>query len=143
MGGLYAEDFTGDLETPSLGGFGQNMLFLTGPAKSLTNAEIIDAAAVADKINGVGVQGNDLSFGGQLPLNSAYRISQQTSQALIVQQGETDTAVWVYSEGSFNFGTKETYTAEVGELRLLGTFEDALLTQSDFLTNQGETVFGF
>jgi hypothetical protein len=140
LGGLIAEDFNVGTAGGSITGLAQNMLFLTGPAKSLTDAEITDAAAVVQAINNLGVQGNGLSFGDQLPLNTDYQISQQTNQALIVQQGQTDTAVWLYVESSFEFNNEIEYTAQTDELRLLGTFEDVLLNQDDFITNQGITV---
>ena len=85
----------------------------------------------------MGVQGNGLAFGDEIGLNA---ISQQTNQALIVQQGQTDTAVWLYVESSFDFEDALAYTAQTDELRLLATFEDALLDQADFLTNTGVEV---
>ena len=108
------------------------MLFLTGPAKSLTDAEITDAASVVQSINGVGVQGNGLQFGEAI--FDATTITQQTNQALIVQQGQTETAVWLYIESSFDFETAQAYTVQTDELRLLGTFDALLLTLTSLQT---------
>jgi len=127
----------GGTVTAAVTGLANNMLFLTGPAKSLTDAEITDAASVVQAINGVGVQGNGLAFGDDI--GGGDTITQQTNQALIVQQGQTETAVWLYIESSFDFETAQAYTAQTDELRLLGTF-DALLTDDDFITDSGTAV---
>jgi Ca2+-binding RTX toxin-like protein len=119
---------------------GNNMLFLTGPARSLTDAQLTDASAIAAAINNVGVVGNGLEFGEELPLDEDFVVQQQSNQALIVQQGQTDSAVWLYVESSFNFDDPLAYTAEVGELRQLGIFDNALLTADDFLTDVGQSV---
>lgn len=136
LGGQTAADGAGNV----LPGLAQNMLFLTGPARSLTDDQLVDASAIADVINDVGVQGNGLTFGEALPAAPAFTIQQQSNQALIVQQGQTSTALWLYVESAFDFDNPLSYTVETNELRQLGIFDNALLTQGDFETNLGTAV---
>ena len=115
---------------------GDNFLFLTGPARSLTDAQLTDASAIAQAINNVGVVSNGLSFGADFGgSGSGYSIQQQSNQALIVQQGEFDSAVWLYIEDDMEFSVGEAHTAEASELRQLGIFNNALLTSEDFISD--------
>jgi hypothetical protein len=130
--------------TASTVGLANNMLFLTGPERSITDEELTSAAVIAAKISNNGVEGNGLSFGDPLgdPTDPATQtIQQQSSQALIVQQGQTGTALWLYIESSFNFDVAQNYTVEASELRQLAIFEDALLDNRDFQTTSGIDVF--
>lgn len=109
---------------------GQNNLSLTGPSRSLTDAELTNAARVASNINGVGVVGNGFAFGELVGLSPVDSV---TNQALIVQQGQTKTALYLYTESSFNFDTAQAYTVEANELRQLGIFDNALFTGAQAL----------
>ncbi|MCT0209614.1 hypothetical protein KQ303_02810 [Synechococcus sp. CS-1333] len=105
---------------------GRNILNLTGPARSLTDAQLLDANAIAANINGVGVVGNGLAFGDLIGLFNT--VDAVTNQALIVQQGQTDTALYLYTESSFDFSNPQAYTVEASELRQLGVFDNSLFT---------------
>ncbi|MDA9149325.1 hypothetical protein N9N71_02205 [Synechococcus sp. AH-229-G18] len=137
LGGQTAFD-SGTTDTIFAGG--NNMLVLTNPFISLTDEEIQDASFIAGAINNVGVQSNGLSFGDEFAGDSDITIQQQSNQALIVTQGQFDTTLWLYIEDDLVFDVGEAHTASVDELRLLGTFENALLTQADFLTTDGVAV---
>lgn len=142
LGGQTAYDDTPASAAPLLAAGGDNFLFLTGPARSLQDDELTSAAAIAQAINNVGVVSNGLSFGAKFGadtvdasgnvIESPYTIEQQSNQALIVQQGQFDSAVWLYIEDDLEFTVGEAHTAEASELRQLGIFKDALLTFEDF-----------
>lgn len=110
---------------------GRNILNLTGPARSLTDAQLFDANAVAGNINGVGVVGNGLAFGDLIGLFNT--VDAVTNQALIVQQGQTDTALYLYTESSFDFANPQAYTVEASELRQLGVFDNSLFTGTELV----------
>lgn len=110
---------------------GRNILNLTGPARSLTDAQLFDANAVAGNINGVGVVGNGLAFGDLIGLFNT--VDAVTNQALIVQQGQTDTALYLYTESSFDFSNPQAYTVEASELRQLGVFDNSLFTGTELV----------
>jgi Ca2+-binding RTX toxin-like protein len=125
----------------ALEGGAYNMLFLTKPARSLTDAQLTDASAIVDAINNVGVRGNDYERGDGIVYDGEdFTVQQQSNQALIVQQGQFNTALWLYVESSFDFGDDQAYTVEASELSQLAIFEGALLTQEDFLTSSGAAV---
>jgi hypothetical protein len=151
LGGQTAYDDDLASAAPLLAAGGDNFLFLTGPARSLQDDELTSAAAIAQAINNVGVVSNGLSFGakfGQDTLDasgnvieiSPYTIEQQSNQALIVQQGQFDSAVWLYIEDDLEFTVGEAHTAEASELRQLGIFKDALLTFEDFRSDALEEI---
>lgn len=119
---------------------GHNMLFLTGPAKSLQDSQLTDAVAIANAINNVGVVGNGLNTGSVDASGNSLNVDQQSNQALIVQQGQTDTALWLYVERAFDFDEAEAYTAEAGDLTQLAIFENTLLANGDFITDLGTAV---
>jgi Ca2+-binding RTX toxin-like protein len=100
-----------------------NVLSLTGPARSLTDAELFDANAIAANINGVGVVKN-LLLG---PVTGGTN--------LIVQQGQTDTVIYTYIETDYSvfdsIGT--VYTVEASELRQLGVFNNTLFTGTELV----------
>ncbi|WP_094511116.1 DUF4214 domain-containing protein [Synechococcus sp. MW101C3] len=110
---------------------GRNVLNLTGPARSLTDAQLFDANAVAGNINGVGVIGNGLALGDLVGILTF--VDAVTNQALIVQQGQTDTALYLYTESSFDFANPQAYTVEASELRQLGVFDNSLFTGTELV----------
>lgn len=110
---------------------GRNVLNLTGPARSLTDAQLFDANAVAGNINGVGVIGNGLALGDLVGFLTF--VDAVTNQALIVQQGQTDTALYLYTESSFDFANPQAYTVEASELRQLGVFDNSLFTGAELV----------
>ena len=129
LGGLNAYDtvfpFGGDIR------LGDNILSLTGPARSLTDLELRDASVVAANINDVGVNGNGINIGDTL--FGDYLVDSVTNQALIVQQGQTETALYLYIESSFNFEVAQSYTVQANELRQLGVFSNALFTGDELV----------
>jgi Ca2+-binding RTX toxin-like protein len=110
---------------------GRNILNLTGPARSLTDAQLLDANAVAENINGVGVIGNGLALGDLVGIITF--VDAVTNQALIVQQGQTDTALYLYTESSFDFANPQAYTVQASELRQLGVFDNSLFTGTELV----------
>jgi Ca2+-binding RTX toxin-like protein len=118
LGGLTADDGS-NLS-------GDNVLSLTGPSRSVLDSELTNAARIASNINGVGVIGNGLAIGDNI--GGGVLVNRQTNQALIVQQGQTQTALYLYTESSFNFDVAQAYTVEAGELRQLGIFDNVLFT---------------
>jgi len=110
---------------------GRNVLSLTGPSRSLTDAELSDAARIASNINGVGVTGNGLAFGEVVSVSPTKTVDAVTNQALIIQQGQTNTAVYLYTESSFDFDVAQSYTVEANELRQLGIFQNTLFTGNE------------
>jgi|GEM_PF-3738258 len=110
---------------------GRNILNLTGPARSLTDAQLFDANAVAESINAVGVIGNGLALGDLVGILTF--VDAVTNQALIVQQGQTDTALYLYTESSFDFANPQAYTVQASELRQLGVFDNSLFTGSELV----------
>ncbi len=140
IGGLLSNQVTnaqltlGGLSSTSSAGnnlSGRNILNLTGPARSLTDAQLFDANAVAGNINGVGVIGNGLALGDLVGIFNF--VDAVTNQALIVQQGQTDTALYLYTESSFDFANPQAYTVEASELRQLGVFDNSLFTGTELV----------
>lgn len=121
-------DFTGIFQTTDTG---RNILSLTGPARSLTDAQLFDADAIANNINGVGVVGNGRDIGDSIGIFTT--VTNVTNQALILQQGQTQTALYLYTESSFDFETARAYTVEENELRQLGVFDNALFTGTELV----------
>ncbi|MCP9913599.1 hypothetical protein KBZ07_09300 [Cyanobium sp. BA20m-14] len=94
-----------------------NVLSLTGPARSVTDAQLYSPNVIAEAINGVGVVGG----GGP-------------GEALIVLQGQTQTALYTYIESDYNpTNVGASYTVQANELRQLGVFDNALFTGAELV----------
>jgi len=106
----------------------RNILALTGVEGSLTEDQLLDRDAVAANINRFGVSGNGLAPGAT---SGNLEVTTATRQALIVQQGATSTALYLYNESSFDFSATGDYTVEAAELQQIGLIENNLLTGSE------------
>jgi Ca2+-binding RTX toxin-like protein len=108
-----------DAITNGQGRFGDFGINLTQPFIGLTDGQIGNAAIVAGAINSVG--------GAQSPFANS------DDQMLIYVQGQTDTAIWVWTETDPLFAFGGTFSAQANELKLLATFDNTLLTNTSVI----------